>query len=189
MAKSFVKWTNCSGGTHTGKNQLLPRLNQHFLKANKNRSIFRKNIGRCILNKEKSDYLSVWEIDTTSRAERERVSAIIDFDFERELEKRISTYIQTKLSFCIFKIDAKEERLRWESKIVSTLSRSTEPNSSPTWLGRHSTKQKIRESGLWQVNELYKEEITESELEELEGLISIVPNYNSIYRYPKPASQ
>ena len=37
-------------GTHTGNNQLRSRLNQHFLKENKNRSIFRKNIGRCFLN-------------------------------------------------------------------------------------------------------------------------------------------
>jgi hypothetical protein len=39
-------------GTHTGDGQLRSRLNQHFVKENKNRSIFRKNIGRCMLNKE-----------------------------------------------------------------------------------------------------------------------------------------
>ena len=33
-------------GTHNGDNQLRSRLNQHFVKENKNRSIFRKNIGR-----------------------------------------------------------------------------------------------------------------------------------------------
>ena len=33
-------------GTHTGKNQLRSRLIQHFLNENKDRSIFRKNIGR-----------------------------------------------------------------------------------------------------------------------------------------------
>lgn len=39
-------------GTHTGNNQLRSRLKQHFIKENKNRSIFRKNIGRCFLNIE-----------------------------------------------------------------------------------------------------------------------------------------
>ena len=46
-------------GTHTGNNQLRSRLNQHFIKENKNRSIFRKNIGRCFLNKENNPYLSL----------------------------------------------------------------------------------------------------------------------------------
>src|SRR5678815_2344808 len=52
-------------GTHTGNNQLRSRLNQHFVKENKNRSIFRKNIGRCLLNKEGSDYLPLWALDIT----------------------------------------------------------------------------------------------------------------------------
>ena len=38
-------------GTHTGNNQLPSRIKQHFVTENKDRSIFRKNIGRCILNK------------------------------------------------------------------------------------------------------------------------------------------
>jgi len=33
-------------GTHTGRDQLPSRLNEHFLNENKDRSIFRKNIGR-----------------------------------------------------------------------------------------------------------------------------------------------
>ena len=32
-----------------------------FVKENKNRSIFRKNIGRCLLNKDQSEYLPLWE--------------------------------------------------------------------------------------------------------------------------------
>ncbi len=57
-------------GTHTGINQLRSRLNQHFVKENKNRSIFRKNIGRCFLNKEYNAYLNLWELDTTSRIDK-----------------------------------------------------------------------------------------------------------------------
>ena len=41
-------------GTHTGENQLRSRLMQHFVKENKNRSIFRKNIGRCFFEHRKS---------------------------------------------------------------------------------------------------------------------------------------
>jgi len=42
---------------------------------------------------------------------------------------------------------------------------------SENWLGNHSTKNKIRESGLWQVNELYKESLTEAELKKLVTLV------------------
>src|SRR3970282_1500042 len=52
-----------SVGTHTGDNQLRSRLYQHFTHENKDRSIFRKNIGRCFLNFENSSYAKIWELD------------------------------------------------------------------------------------------------------------------------------
>lgn len=159
-------------GTHTGDKQLRSRLNQHFVKENKNRSIFRKNIGRCILNKDKSPYLPSWEFDITSRAEKEKNIKLLDLDYEKKIEKRISEYIQSNLSFCIFQVDTKEQRLFWESKIVSTLAKSNELKPSKNWLGNHSTKDKIKASGLWQVNELYSNELTEEEFIILKQLIS-----------------
>ena len=47
-------------GTHTGNNQLPSRLQQHFMRENMDRSIFRKNIGRALLNKAKDPYLAIW---------------------------------------------------------------------------------------------------------------------------------
>lgn len=44
-------------GTHTGDNQLRSRLKQHFINENKDRSIFRKNIGRAILSKDSDPFL------------------------------------------------------------------------------------------------------------------------------------
>ena len=44
-------------GTHTGSNEMPSRLKQHFLKENKDRSIFRKNIGRALLNRRRTLYL------------------------------------------------------------------------------------------------------------------------------------
>ena len=154
-------------GTHTGIKQLRSRLNQHFVKENKNRSIFRKNIGRCFLNKENSPYLNLWELDTTSRVDKAKNLKLLNLFFEKELEKKISNYVQTNLSFCVFQIDTKDERLFWESKIASTLAKASDIKPSANWLGNYSTKDKIRASGLWQVNELYNESLTEKELEQL----------------------
>lgn len=159
-------------GTHTGNLQLRSRLNQHFIKENKNRSIFRKNIGRCFLNKEKNPYINLWELDYTSKADKERNLKLLDPDFENKIEKQISIYIQTNFSFCVFQVEKKEERLFWERKIVSTLAKTSEIIPSENWLGNYSTKDKIKMSGLWQVNELHKDSLNEFEFEQLKNMLT-----------------
>lgn len=164
-------------GTHTGNNQLLSRLKQHFCNNNKDRSIFSKNVGRCILNNENPSYLPFWELDLTPKKDREKKEKLIDANLQQELEKRISEYIQNNLSFCVFEVNSREDRLRWERKLISTLSNAAkagEIKPSEGWLGNHSTKPKIKESGLWQVNELYKESLTEEEYQELEKLVKLL---------------
>lgn len=151
-------------GTHTGDNQLRSRLNQHFTNENKDRSIFRKNIGRCILNKRQDPYMKTWELDCTTREQRDRNSKLINIEYQKEIEKEISSYIQTKFSFCVIEIETKDERLLLESKLISTVSLCKECFPSHNWLGLDSPKQKIRESGLWLVNELYKEPLTTNDI-------------------------
>jgi hypothetical protein len=114
-------------GTHTGCNQLPPRLRQHFLIENKDRSIFRKNIGRAIMNRD----------------------------------------IREHFSFVVIPVEEKAERLGLESKMISTVSLCDECKPTAQWLGLCSPKQKIRESGLWLVNELYKEPLSTRDLERL----------------------
>lgn len=162
-------------GTHTGDNQLYSRLNQHFVKENKNRSIFRKNIGRAFLHKEQHPYAEKWEYDTTSREGKEKYSKLLDIDFEKALEKRISDYIHQNLSFVVFEVKTKEERLFWESRIIATLSnagKAREIVPSEKWLGNSSPKECIPESGLWLVNELYKQGLSEEEFENLKKLVT-----------------
>jgi len=158
-------------GTHTGSNQLKSRLNQHFVKENKNRSIFRKNIGRCFLNKDSHPYIDLWELDITSKIEKEKNLKLLDLDFEKEMEKRITSYIRDNFSFCVFQVILREDRFFWESKILSTIAKFSGEGPSESWLGNHSPKNKIRQSGLWQVNELFNEPLESHELEKLIKLI------------------
>ena len=53
-------------GTHTGINQLRSRLKQHFVNEKKDRSIFRKNIGRAILTQDNDPFIEQWEWDLTT---------------------------------------------------------------------------------------------------------------------------
>lgn len=153
-------------GTHTGDNQLISRINQHFVMKNKDRSIFRKNIGRAILNSMNDSYLDVWEIDFTTKENKERYGHLINNDYQMEIETKISDYIQKNFSFVVIEVSDKGKRLMIESRIISEVSNCDICKSSSNWLGRYSTKSKIVSSGLWLVNELYKDNFKELEYEE-----------------------
>jgi hypothetical protein len=153
-------------GTHTGTNQLRSRLYQHFLLENKDRSIFRKNVGRALLNRDHDPFLPAWEIDRTSR-EAKHEHAEIDLLRQRAIEGNVSEYIRDRFTFVVVRVDQKAERLSLESKMISTLSLCSDCGPSHQWLGLFSTKKRIRESGLWLVNELYKEPLSVKGLERL----------------------
>jgi len=147
-------------GTHTGAGQLRSRLRQHFLMENKDRSIFRKNIGRCLLNKTKDPFLKWWEIDLTPKQARDLHGRRVDGIKKEKLEKEISKYLRDNFSFVVVEVKNKKQRLELEAKLVSTLSLCEECKLSSAWLGRYSPLQKIRESGLWQVQGLYGEPLS-----------------------------
>src|SRR5262245_38997986 len=80
-------------GTHTGEGQLRSRLRQHFLIENKDRSIFRKNIGRALLNRDHDPFLPFWELDLTTQIMKEKHVGI-DLDRQRTIERTVTQYIQ-----------------------------------------------------------------------------------------------
>ena len=157
-------------GTHTGKDQLRSRLRQHFLTENKDRSIFRKNIGRCFLNKSHDPYLGTWELDMTSKLARDTHNKSIDGKLQKVIEREITNYMQKNFFFGVIRIDDKKERLELESKIISTVSHCKDCGPSKKWLGNYSPKDKIKESGLWLVNELYKTPLSIKDFEKLKRL-------------------
>lgn len=158
-------------GTHTGKNQLRSRLKQHFINESKDRSIFRKNIGRALLNKDQDPFLEQWEIDLTSRKAKDEYSGLIDFEKQKEIEKRVSKYIQTNFSFIVIEVEDSEKRLELESKIISTISLCDKCGPSSEWLGLFSPKEKIKKSGLWLVNEIYKEPLSDDDMQLIKNLV------------------
>lgn len=162
-------------GTHTGRNQLPSRLQQHFIKENKDRSIFRKNIGRAMLARDNDPFLTAWEHDLTSRSAKTAFSSTLDLVKLKELERSVSAYIQENFSFTVIKVEEKEERLRLESRIISTVSLCDECGPSGNWLGLKSPKEKLRKSGLWLVNELYKQPLDETDIETILSAILSKP--------------
>jgi len=158
-------------GTHTGEGQLRARLKQHFITPNKDRSIFRKNIGRALLSRDSDPFLADWEIDLTPAAARTKHERHINTKKLKSVEEIVSDRIQDTFSFAVIRVDTKDDRLRLESRLISTVSLCTDCKPSAKWLGNFSPKDKIRESGLWIVNELYKEPLAEKNFTRLKRAV------------------
>lgn len=169
-------------GTHTGENKLRSRLKEHFINENKDRSVFRKNIGRALLNRDKDPFLKQWETDLTSSESREKYSTLIDFEKQKEVEKNVSQYIQANFSFVVIEVEAREKRLELESKIISTISLCDECCPSSDWLGLFSPKEKISKSGLWLVNGLFKETLSDEDMKLIKNLASCAAGVNGFLK-------
>ncbi|MFH1212340.1 MAG: hypothetical protein V1659_05455, partial [Candidatus Woesearchaeota archaeon] len=72
-------------GTHTGDNNLRARLKEHFINEVKDRSIFRKNIGRCLLKDD--PFLKKWEL-TPLIVDVRKKNPDIDFERQKDIEKK-----------------------------------------------------------------------------------------------------
>lgn len=139
-------------GTHTGQNNLVKRLSEHFLRPNKDRSVFRKHIGRAILVRDNDhELLTHWNIDLTSKKSREKWEGKIDKTAIQVVENKVSDYMKNHFSFTVIPIENKEKRLFFETGIVATVLQSPSFYPSPNWLGKFATQAKIRDSGLWQI--------------------------------------
>jgi|GEM_PF-86167 len=150
-------------GTHRGDGQLPGRLKEHFLNENKDRSIFRKNIGRALLHREKSPLADQWEIDLTSRAARDHHGDAINHAALKEIEHQVSGWMRANLNFCVLEVPERSARMRMEAGLIATVNRCAECTPSATWLGRSSPKPRISESGLWLVQGLDAEPLTQAE--------------------------
>lgn len=156
-------------GTHRRQGGLVSRLREHFLNANKDRSIFRKNVGRCLLVSRQDPFLSQWELDLTSRLNRQRFGPMLDAEKQLEVEAEVSDYIKNRLSFAVIPVNGREDRLKLEAGLIGTVAQCSECRSSATWTGLHSPKTTIREYGLWQEQHVTSQPLSVAEVLRLTG--------------------
>ena len=130
------------------------------------RSIFRKNIGRAILNKREDDYLEIWEKDFIIRENREKFGCLRNIKKEKEIEFEITKIIRENFSFRFIKVDDQVRRIGsagLESSLIGTIANCKLCKPSKNWLGNYSPKKEIRESGLWLVQHLKARSINKNE--------------------------
>jgi hypothetical protein len=171
-------------GTHKNNN-FRSRINEHYLldgmsfdnnsPAPKDRSIFRKNIGRALINKMNTDYLEIWDIDFTNKINRMKFKHKRDIAFEKKIEQMITKRLRDNFSFRYIEIADQEQRMGkkgLESRLIGTLSGCGLCKSSSKWIGRSSPKEAIQESGLWLIQHLKSEGIRKTDKDLILRLIT-----------------
>lgn len=175
-------------GTHTGDGNLPKRLHEHFETENKDRSIFRKNIGRAMLAAQDSALLEQWNRDLTSRTARERHGDQVDRTALGQVEARVSDYMRDRFSFAVLEVPDRAERLRLERGLIGTVAHCPECKPSRNWLGNESPVDAIRGSGLWQTQHLTAAPVEAAEILNSKRERSVTLTGNSPSRTPRPTA-
>ena len=74
------------------------------------------------------------------------------------------------LSFTVLSVPERTTRLDLETRLIATLSQCLACQPSKGWLGRYSPIEKINRGKLWQVIDIDKESLTNSDLEQIRQL-------------------
>jgi hypothetical protein len=126
---------------------LVRRLRQHY-SGNKNGSVFRKLLGSALLRSRDPDTPCLapapgkghWELQGA------RPCALC-----RVLEAEVSSSLRAGFRFRCIEIRDRNERNLFEVMLVATLAQCQVCKPSGGWLGRHAYVDRVRESGLWNV--------------------------------------
>jgi hypothetical protein len=173
-------------GTHKEGN-FRTRIAEHFLlnvsKMNfssldpkpADRSIFRKNIGRALLSKNKDEYLKIWNIDFTSRDARMDKGYQRDMVKERKIESQITEILREIFCFRFIVLDREMKRIGskgLESKLIGTVANCSVCKHSDNWLGTYSPIPKVHDGKLWLSQYLDTPKISSEDQQNLSEVIS-----------------
>ena len=154
-------------GTHKRQNNLAPRIREHLEAPNKDRSILRKHVGRCLLVKECDPFLTQWELDLTTKASREMNGDKIDEARLKEVEIEVTRYMTEHFSLSVLRCDIKAERLHCKKSLLSTIYQCSRCRPSETWLGKFHPSEKVKDGGLWNTQGLVGPELLLDEAQRL----------------------
>lgn len=161
-------------GTHRDGN-FKSRICEHFLlderkmaftkdqPAPHDRSIFRKHIGRALLNKAGDPYLAVWDLVFTTRKMRDAKRHLRDISKETEIEAEITRILRNNFAFRFIEISGQHQRMGGgglERALIGTFAGCPTCGPSEGWLGNYSPKWQIRNSGLWLIHYLTAAPVT-----------------------------
>lgn len=154
-------------GTHIADGKLKQRLRDHY-KPNQEGSVFRKSIGKSIIRYDQFKFEELLDLELSSGNLPRKIKK---YEKEKNIEKRITDYLDKSFTYVCIKVEDKELRLRLEEGIVALLCKSEDFKPSGQWFGRYSPNEEIRNSGLWLREGITDNSLTKDEIQDLEYLI------------------
>src|SRR5699024_6842842 len=115
-------------------------------------------------------YIDIWNVSNTERKNRLANLPYRDFEKERLLEERITKEINDHFTFSLIEVNDKAYRLYLDMGIIESIAQG-ESKPSSNRPGSDSPVEKIRDYGLWQVQRLKREPITDNDLKYIKNHI------------------
>jgi hypothetical protein len=166
-------------GTHRDGN-FRSRIQEHFALKGwlagvdraslKDRSIFRKHVGRAILARHADPYLAIWDLDLIQSHVRARAKPHRDIAKEEEIESEVTRLLRERFWFRFILFEGQAQRMGstgMESRLIGTVSACGVCRPSDGWLGRYSPIERVRRSGLWQVQHVWGPGLREADQQAL----------------------
>lgn len=126
------------------------------------------------MNKSGDQYADLWEVDFTTSANRKKYRAQRDLVHEMMVERKITHLLRETFSFRFVSVPKEHDRIGGsglERALIGTCAECNSCGPSSKWLGLHSTKLKIRDSGLWLVQHLNAPCLTEQQVKILDRYV------------------
>ena len=151
-------------GTHRVDGRFRNRIRQHYgrvrsLGGSRSSSVFRKHVGGAIISRAdpRDSRLTAWLKDEQTRFP--------------DLEAEVSRMLRDSFTFVCFRVDCRKERMQLERGLIALLAKHPLGSPSTDWLGRHAVAGEIRSSGLWNVEHVCDDPISEIHVDRLELLV------------------
>lgn len=154
-------------GAHIVDSKLKQRLRDHY-KHNQEGSAFRKSIGKAMLRYDQYKFEELLDLEFSKGKSPNRVKK---YEKEKNMEQRITRYLNDRFSFVCVKVVEKELRLRLVEGLIALLHNTEDFKPSSQWFGRYSPNEEIRVSGLWLREGVNYVPLTKEEIQMLEVLI------------------
>ena len=158
-------------GNHPrSQNTLKRRLRMHY-SGNKNSSAFRKLLGGAILRSRDPKHPCLQPAPGQGHWEKQEMPTC---EKCRPIEAEVSQMLRTRFRFRCVEVKAIDERNSLEKKLIATISLCHVCKPTGDWLGGYAYSTKVRESGLWNSDNVFDKRLLLDglDLDRLQELVS-----------------
>jgi len=142
-------------GNHLTNHGLMNRLKKHYTGSKRN-SAFLRIVGGSLIRRDNPEAECLNSDPGMGHWERKNVKYR---KYCKPYKVYSKNYIRENTKFTAISVPDKEIRSQLEKALVSTISLCEQCHPSENWLGQFAYCQLTRQSGLWQINYLYKKDL------------------------------